>query len=70
MGVGCPLSALLAHTETHRNVVDRLLDLLGLPLVTEDCGLVGGTPISRSECRAVWVPQSPILISSSRTRNE
>lgn len=42
--MGCPLSVLLAHTETHRNVVDRLLDLLGLPLVTEACGLVGGTP--------------------------
>lgn len=43
MGVGCPLSVLLAHTGTHCNAVDRLLGLLGLPLVTKPCGLVGGT---------------------------
>ena len=43
MGVGCPLSVLLAHTGTHCNAVDRLLGLLGLPLVTKACGLVGGT---------------------------
>lgn len=36
-------SVLLAHTGTHCNAVDRLLGLLGLPLVTKPCGLVGGT---------------------------